>query len=513
MEKLLVRNWCMLNKKKYVYITIWLICLLKPVLYSQNPTFSRMYNYRNQAEVFHFANINALDSTYIIGASVGVPNPQSDSAYWTNGFGFMKTNNKGNIDSNSLYVYYKPHCRNSLVQVLNYDKDTGLMYWQFSYSSTISSGLNFFENYLVCFSLKGDSLWSIRLLAQNDSSTIYSTIKYNNSIFNFGWSTPYQGSQIFLAKYDLTGQRIFHKPFSGIYTPAKMDLISPNRILMVGGHHYFNWDGVGDDKPWYMITDTFGNKLFEKKYIDSVRYEKYMMGINQINQNSILVAAYKSSMLGDNSFFYIMDTLGKINRQWSLPFEYWIQDVVILEGKYIIAAGNDKKDSIGIGKLIKTDTSGNIIWKREYYTNYYESVIYGLSKGFNKGFIITGTAIDTTHATARQDAWLIVTDSFGCVTPGCQLSNYVQEIPKQKLEYISCWPNPVHDILKCKLHPTILSEECLLVLIDMNGKELLKIKPAENDIDISVSKLPSGFYYLMLLKNNRLIGSMKVIKE
>ncbi|MDP1726993.1 MAG: T9SS type A sorting domain-containing protein [Bacteroidota bacterium] len=472
-----------------------------------------MYNYRHQAEVFHFANINALNSSYLIGTSMGVPNPQSDSAYWTNGFGFIKTNYKGDIDSNSLYIYYKPHCRNSVVEVLNYDKDTGVMYWQFSYSSTNSSGLNIFENYIVCFSNTGDSLCSIRLLTQNDSNTIYSVIKYNNSFFNFGWSTAYQGSQVFLAKYDLSGQSIFHKPYNGIYTPAKMNLISNNRILMVGGHHYYNWDGVGDNKPWYMITDTNGYKLFEKKYFDSIRYDKYMTGIHKINANCFLIDGSKNSYIGDNTFFYLMDTLGKINRQWSLPIEYGIYNASILEGKYIVAAANDKKDSIDIGKLIKTDTTGNIIWQREYYTSYYTSIFYGLSKGFNNGFIITGTAIDTTHATAHQDAWLVVTDSFGCVTPGCHLANYVQEISVQKIEYLSSWPNPVHDLLKCKLHPSLLPEECLLVLIDINGKELLKIKPTENNIEIPVSKLPDGFYYLMLLKNNKLLGSSKLIKE
>ncbi len=503
----------MLNKAKYVYVIIGLFYLLTSAIFAQPYTFNKMYNYRNQAEIFHFANKNALDSTYIIGAAVGVPNPQSDSAYWTNGFGFIKTNYKGDIDSNSLYIYYKPHCRNSVVKVLNYDKDTGVMYWQFSYSSTNSSGLNIFENYIVCFNNTGDSLWSIRLLTQNDSNTIYSAIKHNNSIFTFGWSTAYQGSQVFLAKYDLSGQRILHKPYNGIYTPAKMDLISNNRILMVGGHHYFNWDGVGDNKPWYMITDTNGNKLFEKKYFDSIRYDKYMIGIHKINANCILIDGVKSSYIGDNTFFYLMDTLGIITKQWSLPQEHGIYDAVISNGKYIVSVGNDKKDSITVGKLVKTDTTGKVIWQRAYYNSFYTSLFFGIAKGFNNGFIITGTVIDTTHTMAHQDAWLIVTDSFGCVTPGCQLNNYVQEIPRQKLEYISCWPNPVTDILKCKLHSSLLPEECLLSIIDLNGKELLKIKPAENDVEIPVSKLPDGIYYLMLLKNNRLLASAKIIKN
>ncbi|MBC7382387.1 MAG: T9SS type A sorting domain-containing protein [Bacteroidia bacterium] len=483
-------------------------------IYAQGNTFNKMYNNRQQNEAYSDPKINLSDSTYLVFEGSSGDASRYDSSYWTNGIRFLKIDRNGNVLNNDAHLFYHPYVSAAAVEITNHDQKTDNRYVQISYMGITPFHTRVFEHYIGAVSSNGDSLWFNKLMVQSDTNIINSVIKYNNYYYTYGTPTPSAGPLFFLAKYDSTGQRLFYKIFDDDVEPMRMELIGVNRLLMTGLHsYYYSKDDILDRKPWYMITDTAGNVLFEKKYRDPLNNLKYMTGIHKVNNNCFLIDGYKRFRVGNSTIFYLMDTLGKISSERSIPLEYGAYNLVVLDDNTFVAAGNDKKDSITFGKIIKADTAGNVIWQREYYTSYYKSLFFGIAKGLNNGFVITGVGTDTTRKSGIADAWLIVTDSLGCVTPGCQLTNYVQEISKLKLDYLQCWPNPVADLLKCKLHPSLNALDCSLLIIDGCGKELIKVSLVENNFDLDVSNLPFGFYFVMLIKNNKLLASSKILKQ
>lgn len=72
----------------------------------------------------------------------------------------------------------------------------------------------------------------------------------------------------------------------------------------------------------------------------------------------------------------------------------------------------------------------------------------------------------------------------------------------------SYYPNPATD--RVKLKSELIMED--VVIYNLLGKEVLRLKPFENEYDIDVKKLPSGIY-LMNVKINGVIASFKFIKN
>jgi hypothetical protein len=101
------------------------------------------------------------------------------------------------------------------------------------------------------------------------------------------------------------------------------------------------------------------------------------------------------------------------------------------------------------------------------------------------------------------------------ITMGFQQPNItVSIINEQKyLGYdISAYPNPVSDELKLKLSRDGL-KNLEYFLTDMNGKTILHGKVNGTLTTIYFNQLPSGFYILKVIDNNREVKTFKVIKE
>ncbi len=138
-------------------------------------------------------------------------------------------------------------------------------------------------------------------------------------------------------------------------------------------------------------------------------------------------------MLGGVVWSTVFTDVGARNVLYTVP-------VVTSDG--FVAAGDQFIGGITRGMLLKCDLNGALLWRRAYQTNtQVDHYIYDLERTLDGGYIMAGTAFDSLLVS--QDAWLVKVDSFGCLVPGCQLFDGLQEQYTDLGGALTLYPNPV----------------------------------------------------------------------
>lgn len=78
------------------------------------------------------------------------------------------------------------------------------------------------------------------------------------------------------------------------------------------------------------------------------------------------------------------------------------------------------------------------------------------------------------------------------------------------LNELQVYPNPVSSHLTIELPQT--NQECLLILMDTNGKEWSRQKTSQNKVLLDMSNLPNGIYFIQVTSND-LLMTKKIVKK
>ncbi len=164
-----------------------------------------------------------------------------------------------------------------------------------------------------------------------------------------------------------------------------------------------------------------GDTLWRKWYADSTK-EFYVHCLLKTANNSFIVLCdvYDST----SQYITVTSDIEMLkfdkdgNKLWSkryykndYQFAYSLK--LTTDGNYAIAGINadTSANSISSGFLIKTDTLGTIIWQQNYSTTI-NNFTY-MSPTTDKGFILSGSTIDTTSGTNKHHGWILKTDNLG----------------------------------------------------------------------------------------------------
>lgn len=116
-----------------------------------------------------------------------------------------------------------------------------------------------------------------------------------------------------------------------------------------------------------------------------------------------------------------------------------------------------------------------------------------------------------------------VTDSNGCTAnfttnvpmstdPGCSATG-INEVTRQ---HVSMYPNPAHDNVLLKYFSRA-GETTTIKVTDVTGKvikvQTVQSTEGENNININLSGMNSGMYYINILSNNNIYQSLKLVVE
>jgi hypothetical protein len=163
--------------------------------------------------------------------------------------------------------------------------------------------------------------------------------------------------------------------------------------------------------------------------------------------------------------------------------------------------------------LAKFDLQGNLIWKRLFSNWYLSNRAYSLTP-IDDGFLICGDSKDSTHAKGDSDAWLIKTDSNGCIIPGCNAKdNVVQIINPEKV--FTVYPNPAQNEINVSSENLDIKIESLAIYT-MQGQlvEFRQAQLPEKEITkINTEGLANGNYLLIITTDKKQMAGKKFVVE
>jgi hypothetical protein len=328
---------------------------------------------------------------------------------------------------------------------------------------------------------------------------------------------------------DTNGNLLWGKVFNNnrCYTNNVVQTKDGNFIL--AGLKYYGEGLGGDDSAfaWYAKVDTLGNMIWEHVLDRGSKLMSTYVWATEANGNYYLsgtnYAKYTSIWYGDTSFSYII----KINEnngeiEWQKRFLYSINRTSGLltsmggmryynGSMYGLLSHNVTNTSNQYVMFAKFDLEGNILWKRLFQQADYSNRAYSLTPSVD-GFLICGDAKDSTKAKGDSDAWLIKTDSNGCIIPGCNAKDgIVQIINPEKV--FTVYPNPAQNEINVSTENLNVKIESLAVY-NVQGQLLKSINTkASNQQIINIEDLVNGNYLLIITTDKQQMAGKKFVVE
>ncbi len=374
-------------------------------------------------------------------------------------------------------------------------------------------------------------------LTNNDILTI------NNKLYFFCADyTTFIASKLKLSIQcmDTNGNLLWGKIFQDkrCYTNNVVQTKDGNFLL--AGYKYYGEGSGGDDSAfaWYAKVDTLGNILWEQVLNrGSELMCSYVYGTNA-NGNIYLTGSnianypfyWYKGIYGDTSFSYMLkinENNGKI--EWQKRFLYTVNNIRGLNDNlgeityhnsnlyalidHHVSERENPQDFSQYVMFAKFDLQGNLIWKRLFSNWYLSNRAYSLTP-IDDGFLICGDSKDSTHAKGDSDAWLIKTDSNGCIIPNCNAKDgIVQIINPEKV--FTVYPNPAQNEINVSTENLDIKIESLAVY-NLQG-QVLKFRQAqlpEKEITkINTEDLANGNYLLIITTNKQQMAGKKFVVE
>jgi hypothetical protein len=204
--------------------------------------------------------------------------------------------------------------------------------------------------------------------------------------------------------------------------------------------------------------------------------------------------------------------------EWGNGYNYTIRKMIKVDNGFLIGGS----DGGLYGFLFKLDFEGNLIWKRYYTHPQWEensassqrTEINGFTQTSDSGFILTGYYFSTSgniYPTGIAAAIVIKVDEYGCLEPGCQLADAIEEEVLSDFDF-QIFPNPVRNKVRVSFRKA--SEESFSIKIfNLSGKELVHKTALHDQSNIDVSQLTSGMYILQVEFENGHRSARKFVKE
>ena len=354
----------------------------------------------------------------------------------------------------------------------------------------------------------GDTLYSnlIECPVQNFVSSKLIHIK--DKIYFYGNEGRYSTSSFSILCTDTLGKKIWYKKYTGrrCFTTSFVDDIDGN--FLVGGGLY-KGDGITDTVfGWYTKMDTTGNFIWEKIQSDTTPF----LGGNPLIINNSYYWISSRSDQNKMTYAYIFKT----DHDGNITTQKIILNGFVNNNGYMRCDMSNaivKNNNIyGIGtysdtngfmqytqyiQFVKLDTSGNIKWRRVFKQWYQNNNPYSLT-AMSDGFIICADGKDTTHATGFTDAWLIKTDTNGCVVPGCNARDGIVQIINPEA-FVKVYPNPASTVLNIEITDERAKAKNFFMYDNIGSLVTKKNVNAEsNNYVFPTSDIKNGLYYFVI---------------
>ncbi|MFK7947968.1 MAG: T9SS type A sorting domain-containing protein [Saprospiraceae bacterium] len=347
-----------------------------------------------------------------------------------------------------------------------------------------------------------------------------------NNFYLFGSYVQSQNWKSMIIKTDSIGNEIWRKyfvvlPYNGvtINLSAGISIISINNnefvlALVTNKNGINSWDYERGTR--LIKIDSAGNILNEYQTPINNRWIAAYF-VKQANKGFIFYSTEggeRRSTNVANSFNYY-GYIGKIDSSFQLVWEKRYGRVrsyfgaaqekangeILVAGTYLTDYPPDSAQYLGW--LMALDENGDSLWSRKYHRifdrAYILHEIYDMEILPNGDILMLGT-IDNNRVAAGTDfgewGWLIRTDSFGCIVPGCQLLDNTENIKILFDNEVTVYPNPASEVVRFRFDKAIDKKTDIRVYSGLGQLVGQTALPLPNtDVQFNVSDWNSGVYH------------------
>ena len=218
--------------------------------------------------------------------------------------------------------------------------------------------------------------------------------------------------------------------------------------------------GAGGFDGYLVKLDSNGNKLWQKTNGSSEGETLYFLDEHP-HGGFVGIGDYKETPNGDIDF-RLMRFDESLNLKWEKVFgepkvdQTRLYPLIEPDGSIIFGgdfADTSRPNDALSGVLYKADSSGNILWERQYtkYSNSNDNhYLTTLNRSLDgDGYLLYGLHTDHyDHGQGGQNLWLLKVDSMGCDTAGCAKSTLVAQHRSPKEGALKLFPSPVKKHLR-----------------------------------------------------------------
>ncbi len=283
--------------------------------------------------------------------------------------------------------------------------------------NTQSKGAGSTDFWLVKTDLWGNLQWDEPYGGTNmdDCYCVIQTSDGGYALTGETWSFGAGMNDLWLVKTNASGKAEWNRPYGGSNIDIGKSVVeTDDGGYVIAG--YTKSFGAGSYDFWLIRTNATGYPQWNKTYggFNDDRCESLV----KTSDGGYALAGFTSSMGAGGRDFWLVKTDSAGNEQWNKTYGGTDDDNALsllqtLDGGYALAGITQ---SFGSGThdcwLVKTDSSGDIQWKRTYGGTNSDFAYYGLVRTSDGGFAICG---DTqSFGASSYDIWLIKTDTeFG----------------------------------------------------------------------------------------------------
>jgi hypothetical protein len=267
---------------------------------------------------------------------------------------------------------------------------------------------------VFCSCASAASMWETTYGGEGNDIGTGETLQASDGGYAISGDTNSSGAggvDFWLIRTDAEANMLWNKTYGGALdeTSGEMCQTNDGGYALAGGTYSF---GAGDSDFWLVKTDADGMSYWNETY-GGTGYEYAMAVVQTLDSGYALFGVTESFGAGSQDF-YLVKTDASGNMQWNKTYggttdDYGTSIVQTSDGGYALAGYTN---SFGAGNndfwLVKTDSSGNMLWNRTYGGTGTDNT-YQLRLTSDDGYAMAGY----TTSFGGFSAYLVKTDASG----------------------------------------------------------------------------------------------------
>ncbi|MGY8847726.1 MAG: T9SS type A sorting domain-containing protein, partial [Bacteroidia bacterium] len=198
---------------------------------------------------------------------------------------------------------------------------------------------------------------------------------------------------------------------------------------------------------------------------------------------------------------------------WNTPQPNFHNHLITTEDSSIILVGNASNrgtNGYDLGYALKLDKNGNYLWYRQYEldvdkphgTGQEKLFLNGVTQLSTGGYALAGeyrSDPSDSFPNGTQKGVVLFVDAYGCLEPGCQLTDGVAEL-QTKQAVFRVYPNPSSGQIEVRSERLDIRLKKIEVF-DMQGMLVYSQSSTSNSLTSTISHLSSNLYYLKIYRD------------